>query len=362
MFVAAQEHTCCCDHHDRADENLPFDAVKITYCNGKLHDEEFVKPKGLIVKPLVEAIYDGDVKPYLNKSFDMDKFPFAAMNTAYLEQGLFVVLERGTVLEKPLYIHYHYHRKENTIACIRNVIVCESDTKATLIEHFDGEAETKYFQNIVNEIYLHRNAKLSHITLQKESIKSHHILLNSVEIKEDGQYEALCAQKGAHLSRQESCIKLLQKNAKARADGVYRLFSDTQVCDTTTNIMHLAPQTFSDQSVKGVAQKAGTGVFQGQIHIAKGAEQCEGYQLHRALLLDDKAEIDCKPELEIFADDVKCSHGAASGDLDQEQIFYLTSRGIDENEARNILIEAYLDEIINKIADIKIQNWIRQNF
>lgn len=359
-FNNLPQHGCCKEHCHYDD--LPFEAIKVIYCNGKLHGDDFEKERGLTIKPLVEAIYDGDIKPYLNKSFDEEKFPFAALNTAYLEQGLFIIVERGTVLEKPIFICYHNHGQENNLLCIRNVVVCESATKATVFEYFDGSGQAQYLQNVVNEFYIARDAELDHVVLQKESINAHHIVLNSVEVKENGQYMALCAQNGSYLSRQESYIKLLQKGAKAQVNGVYQLSVDGVVCDTTTNILHLAPQTYSDQLIKGVAKNAGIGVFQGQIHIAKGAEQCEGYQLHRALLLNDKAEIDCKPELEIFADDVKCSHGAASGDLDQDQLFYLVSRGIDEKSARQILIESYLDEVLNKITDSKIKNFVKQNF
>ena len=119
--------------------------------------------------------------------------------------------------------------------------------------------------------------------------------------------------------------------------------------DTTTNIEHLAPQTFSEQLVKGVVNGDARGVFQGKIHIAPDAVQTAGHQLHKALRLPDTAEIDVKPELEIFADDVKCSHGAASGELDEQQLFYMQSRGIGREEAKQILIDAYLEDVRNWI-------------
>ncbi|MBP5352265.1 MAG: Fe-S cluster assembly protein SufD [Alphaproteobacteria bacterium] len=354
------EHHCCehCEQHSA----LPFEALKIEYCNGRLHSEELPPLAGLMIKPLVEAIYDKDVQPYLNKSFDLEQFPFAALNTAYLEQGLFILLERGTTLSKPIYICYHHHDNANCLCHIRNVIVLENSADATIIEHFDAEPNAIYTQNIVNEIFIGNNASLRHLTLQNEALAAHHVLLNSVEVKNNGCYRSFCAQKGARCSRQENFIKLLQEGAEAEVNGIYRLVADKQVCDTTTNIRHLAPHTLSNQLVKGVAEKAGRGVFQGQIHIAPNAQQCEGYQLHRALLLDDNAEIDCKPELEIFADDVKCSHGAASGDLDKEQLFYMQTRGIDEQQAIAILITAYIDEVIQKITDDSLKNWIKQNF
>ena len=129
--------------------------------------------------------------------------------------------------------------------------------------------------------------------------------------------------------------------------------------DTTTDIEHLVANTTSNQLVKGVVGGQAKGVFQGKIRIAPNAVKTEGYQLHKALLLSDEAEIDVKPELEIFADDVKCSHGAACGQLDKDQLFYMLSRGIGEEEAKQLLIDAYLNDVIAKVDDEKIKEWIR---
>ena len=125
----------------------------------------------------------------------------------------------------------------------------------------------------------------------------------------------------------------------------------------TTDVEHLAPHTVSSQLVKGVVGGEAKGVFQGKIHIAPHAVKTEGRQLHKALLLTDTAEVDCKPELEIFADDVKCSHGAASGELDEEQLFYMRSRGIGEDEAKQLLIDAYLEDVLNTLPDTSVKQW-----
>jgi len=154
------------------------------------------------------------------------------------------------------------------------------------------------------------------------------------------------------LCRSESFIRLLGEGAKAQVDGIYRLRRNG-ISDITTNIRHLASHTCSTQLVKGVIDGKSRGVFQGQIHIAPHAVQTDGRQLHRALLLSDTAEVDCKPELEIFADDVKCSHGAVCGDLDKEQLFYMQSRGIPLEIARQILIDAYFAEAWERNTEFK---------
>ncbi|MBQ8672088.1 MAG: Fe-S cluster assembly protein SufD [Alphaproteobacteria bacterium] len=355
------KHECDghCHCHNKSD--LPFEAYEIRFCNGKTEGEEIDLPNGVNVKSLAEAIFDNDIKDFLNKSFDYEDFPFAALNTAYLEQGYVLLIERNTILERPLYLHYHQHDNMNRLCNIRNIIILERGAQATIIEHFDADETAIYFDNVVNEIYLAPESILHHYKWQNEAKNAHHIALNSVQVKANAQYKSLCLQGSCTLARNESYIRLLQDGAKTEIDAIYCL-KQQSVSDITTNIRHLATHTFSNQLVKGVVSDAAKGIFQGQIHIAPNAQQTEGYQLHRALLLSDKGEVDCKPELEIFADDVKCSHGATCGDLDKEQLFYLQSRGIDFEQAQQILIAAYLNEVIEKISDSKIKNWLQREF
>ena len=165
-------------------------------------------------------------------------------------------------------------------------------------------------------------------------------------------------QKGANIARNETRVLLAEEQSRAEVNAAYRM-NGWATLDTTTDVEHLSPCTYSEQLVKGVVGGDARGVFQGKINIAPDCVKTEGRQLHKALLLSDTAEIDVKPELEIFADDVKCSHGAASGELDENMLFYMQSRGIGREEARAILIAAYLDDVINKIADEDVRGWIR---
>ena len=261
----------------------------------------------------------------------------------------------------PIYLHYHQHAGVNRLCNIRNIVVIEKGAKATLIEHFDSESNAQYLDNIVNEIYVGTGAILRHYKWQNEAQKAHHIALNSIQVRADGKYNSFVVHGECALARTESYVRLTQENASAEVNGVYRLMQNG-VSDITTNIRHLAPHTDSDQLVKGVLDGKTKGIFQGQIHIAPDAQQTTGYQLHRALVLSDEAEVDCKPELEIFADDVKCSHGAASGDLDSEQLFYMQARGIPLQEARQILIEAYLNEVFEKAEDSAVAEWMKNSY
>ena len=347
-----------CDGHCHKDEKLPFAAYQIKYCNGKLTHIAHDLPRGVIVYPLYEAIENGEIKPYLNKLFALRDFPFAALNTAFLEEGLLIIITKGTVLDKPLYLHYHQHAGINRWCNIRNILAVEKDAQITLIEHFDAEGGAQYFNNVVNELYVGNNSALHHYKVQNEAAKSYHVALNCVQIKSGGKYNEFVAHSECALARTENYVCLTQEKASAQINGVYDL-RQNGVSDITSNIRHLAPQTSSNQLVKGVLDGSARGVFQGQIHIAPDAQQTTGYQLHRALLLSENAEVDCKPELEIYADDVKCSHGATSGDLDAEQLFYMQSRGIPLEIAKKILVQAYLSEVLNKIEDSAVAKWIK---
>jgi Fe-S cluster assembly protein SufD len=346
------DDNCHCHNHEKSD------SYEIKFCDGKLTSEHFDFADGIVIKPLVEALFDGDVKPYLSKNFEVEKFPFAALNNALLEQGIFLCIERGTILDKPIYLHYHSHGKRNLFCNIRNVIVLENGAQATILEDYDGE-DGEYFNNVVNEIFVGREAHLHHYKKQNEAEKARHITLNAVSIKQEGSYTAFCRHKECTFARTESFIRLLEKGAQVIVNGVYKL-EKNGISDITTNIRHLAEYTTSNQLVKGVLDGNSKGVFQGQIHIAKNSQKTSGNQLHRALLLSNTSTVDCKPELEIFADDVKCSHGATSGDLDKEQLFYMQSRGIELEKAKSILIEAYLNEVYSHIANEEILNWLKK--
>ena len=350
-----EHHHCSCGH-----AILPFDAYEIHFCNGKLKEDCFHLPDGVEVINLLDAAADGELFAHLNKSFEMSNFPFAALNTAYLEQGILLRVARDFCPDKPIALINHTHAENKIFANMRNVIVLENGAKATVVEyyHYSGAEKSEYFNNIVNEIFIGRNALLNHYKVQAEAFKAVHITLNAVAVKAGGKYESFCLQTGANLARQETHILLKEEQAEAEVDAVYKM-NGWATLDTTTDIEHLASYTRSNQLVKGIVGGQAKGVFQGKIHIAPMAEKTEGYQLHRALLLSDTAEIDVKPELEIFADDIKCSHGAACGELDKEQMFYLQSRGISEEDARAILIQAFADEGINKIKDEQIREWIR---
>ncbi|MBE6448795.1 MAG: Fe-S cluster assembly protein SufD [Alphaproteobacteria bacterium] len=342
--------------------DLPFDCYYIRFENGWFCPSQSNLPQGVEVVPLIEVAL---LKPHLQKYFcslaQVDGNPFVALNQAYLQEGVFIKIENNINLQKPLAIINHTTTESaNIFFNLRNIIVVDKDSSATIVEYhtYSGEAKSRYLANIVNEIYLASGAELNHYKVQSEAFKANHISFSVASLKKDSSYNSFCLQKGANIGRNETLVKMHEEGAKTEVNSAY-LMNGWATLDTTTNIEHLAPCTSSHQLIKGVIGGEAKGVFQGKIHIAPHAIKTEGNQLHKALLLTDTAEVDVKPELEIFADDVKCSHGATSGELDAEQLFYMRSRGIGLSEARQILIDAYLDEVITKISNEKIKDWIK---
>jgi Fe-S cluster assembly protein SufD len=229
----------------------------------------------------------------------------------------------------------------------RHIIRVSSGAKLTLLETSLGDGA--YFHNPVTEIDVASGATLTHIRLQNESPAAFHLSTLYARLAEDASYDSFVLNLGARMARTEIHADLVGAGATVHLTAA-QLLSGTQHSDITTIVRHAAPRGTSRQTVKNVLAGRSRGVFQGRIEVAREAQKTDGYQMNRALLLSPDAEIDTKPELEIFADDVKCSHGAAVGELDPEQLFYLRSRGIPDAEARSILIRAFLGESLEAIA------------
>jgi Fe-S cluster assembly protein SufD len=279
-----------------------------------------------------------------------DGQPLLALNTALMRDGLVLRVKRGTSVALPIeVIHVGAPGNEPLAYHPRNLIVLEPGARVTVVEHYVGLGAGQYFANSGTDIRIAEGAQLHHYKIQEEGPDAIHIATTHAELARDALYDAFILTKGARLSRNEISVRLAGPGAECHLNGAYMVRGE-QHCDTTTTIDHLAPQTSCREVFKGVIDDKARAVFQGRITVHPDAQQSNGHQLSKALLLSDRAEIDIKPELEIFADDVKCSHGATVGDLDRDALFYLRARGIPEAAARDILIEAFLAETINNIA------------
>lgn len=284
----------------------------------------------------------------------------AALNTALMADGVVIRLARETRLERPLLLVFLGGDATRALAFHpRNLIVAEAGASATVIElHAPASSslgETLYWSQPVTEIAVGRGASLRHYRCQQESLRAFHLAATTVRVEAEGSYDSFTLAAGGALARNEVTVTLDGPDASCRLDGGY-LARGRQHIDTTTEIIHAQPRTTSREVFKGVLDDQGRAVFQGRIVVAKDAQKADGQQSCRTLLLSDRAEIDTKPELEIHADDVKCSHGATVGEMEPDALFYLRARGIGEAEARRMLIEAFLGEVLDGIAEAPVRD------
>ena len=234
----------------------------------------------------------------------------------------------------------------------RHAIRVAGGARLTLLETCIGSGA--YLHNPVTEVHVGGGGVVTHVRLQDESAKAFHLSTVYVSVADGGTYDSFTLALGGQIARNEVHARLLAPGAIAHLNGV-QLLDGTRHADFTTVVRHEAPNGTSRQTVKNVLAGRSRAVFQGRIEVARAAQKTDGYQMNQALLLSPDAEIDSKPELEIFADDVKCSHGATVGELDAEQLFYLRSRGIPDAEARSMLVRAFLAEAIDVVADATIR-------
>lgn len=309
-------------------------------------------PEGVRIGSLAEALERDPegIAAHLGRIGTAEDQAMLALNTAMMGDGLLLHIARGVTIDLPIEVVFvgaggptplSYHP--------RNLIVLEPNSRATIVEHHAGLGAGVYFANTGTEIQIGEGAALHHYKVQEESPLAFHVATTQAHLERDAVYDSFTLTTGARLSRNEISVRLAGTGADCHLNGAY-LLRGGQHGDTTTVIDHLAERTTCHEVFKGVVDDSARAVFQGRIVVHPGAQKANGHQLSKALLLSDRAEVDTKPELEIYADDVKCSHGATTGDLDHDALFYLRSRGIPEETARHMLIEAFLADTINQIA------------
>lgn len=315
-------------------------------------------PEGLEIVDLGEP---GAVPAWVSRTLGtvaaIDQHPFAALNTAAFAGGVAIRVTRGTTLEAPLLLRVDTDGGEaTTIAHPRVLIVIEDGAAADLVEVHSGARA--YVSNTVVEVTVGAKARLGHYKWQTEGAEAFHLAMTAVRAEIGAIYDNFALSTGARLARNEIRGELAGQHVDYRINGAYLAAGD-QHLDTTTFIDHAVPECHSQEIYKGVLTGRSRGVFQGKILVRPDAQKTDGYQMNRALLLSRDAEIDSKPELEIYADDVKCSHGATVGELDDDQLFYLMARGIERERARALLIGAYLDEAIATIERTPVRDVFR---
>ncbi|MZR30288.1 Fe-S cluster assembly protein SufD [Sneathiella litorea] len=330
----------------------------MTFVNGRFSASESrldKLPDGIKITSLAAELEAGNSA--LLGSDTEDNRAVVALNTAFMEDGFVLTADDMVTMETPLLIRFVTKADATENAHhMRNIIRLGEKACVTLLEEHLGADGHAYFANPVTDITLKKGARLNHYKLQAESNSAFHLANTDCEVPADAVYENFALSTGARLSRNELETRLSGGKSKSILNGAY-LMRGAQHCDTTTVTRHLVPENDSAQIYKGILDDEAQGVFQGKIQIVPDAQQVAGDQLSRALLLSDRASVSVKPELEIHADDVKCSHGASSGELDEDALFYLQSRGIEEKAARKMLIDAFLADVLDEISDEAVRQY-----
>ncbi|WP_294540953.1 Fe-S cluster assembly protein SufD [uncultured Rhodoblastus sp.] len=296
------------------------------------------------------AQQDPAVAAHIGKINPQQDHPIVNLNTALMEEGLVLHVPRDVTMATPLHLRFNWSDVEtqgDDGRHLRLLVVLEEGASATIFESHDGAPS---FATIVSEFRLAANSSLRHIRLENFAAAARQTAVTLAEIGEKATYRGFYLSQGGHFARHEALLKLAGEQSFAEMDGAY-LVADKRHCDNTTVVTHAAPNTASKQTFRGVLAGAGRGVYQGCVQVEQAAQKTDAKQLSRALLLSHRAEIVTKPELEIFADDVKCSHGATAGELDANALFFLRARGIPEAQARALLVEAFLAEALDTIGD-----------
>lgn len=330
--------------------------ARLVFVNGRLRDDLSDLsdlPAGVRFGSIDAALNsDADwVKEQLGKvAGDADE-AMVSLNQAMLDSGFVLHVPKGVVVTRPLEVVYIGGLTDRAVAYFpRNLIVIDEGAQATLVKHHEGRGVGAYFANAVTEITVSNAAIFKHYKVQAESIYATHLTTLYADVARDATYESFALSIGGLLSRSDIKVNLSGQGAHAAINGAY-LMRGKEHCDNTSLVDMSVPNTTCKQVYKGVLDDESRAVFQGKIHVAKDAQKADGRMLSKTLLLSNDAEIDVKPELEIYADDVQCAHGATSGQLDHTALFYLRSRGIPEALARNMLVQSFLGDALEEISD-----------
>lgn len=288
-----------------------------------------------------------------------DENAFVALNTAFVTDGAVILASPRQVQREPIYILYISSAKEETSTHPRTLIIAQRDSEIKVIEHFVTLGESTCFTNSVSEIVLEEGARVEHCKVQEESLKTFHVATIQTHQGRNSNLLSHSISTGGQITRNNINCVLDGERIDCTLNGLY-LGRDNQLVDHHTAIFHNKPNCNSHEYYHGILDGRSQGVFNGKIFVRPEAQKTDAKQTNRNLLLSDDATVDTKPQLEIFADDVKCTHGATIGQLDPESIFYLRARGITLEIARKMLLHAFASEIVDRITIPEIRTRLDQ--
>lgn len=332
----------------------PWQCSHLVFMNGRFVPELGTLrslPPGVIVKSLAQALSEdrAAIEPHLARYADSQGQAFAALNTAFFQDGVYVGVPKGATFEEPIHILFvTTPNGEKAMSHPRNLFVIGEDARLTIVESYAGIGAGVYFTNAVTEVVAGDGAVIDHYKLQRESEEAFHVATLEARLGRGSSFSSHSVSLGGALVRNDVNAVLGAEGADCILNGLYVL-DGRQHVDNHTLIDHARPRGSSRELYKGVLDGASRGVFDGTIVVRPDAQKTDARQVNRNLLLSDEALADSKPTLQIHADDVKCSHAATIGQLQEDAMFYLRSRALSEETARSLLIQAFVSDIVGRI-------------
>ncbi|MBX3253704.1 MAG: Fe-S cluster assembly protein SufD [Chitinophagaceae bacterium] len=344
--------------HKNAGTIPGLDAYEIVLKNGLLNED--INIPGIKITPFRSAVKEPAIRQYLGKHIEVQKNGFAALNTALFENGIVIEAAQNAATDKPIHITHVYNAQEPFFVQPRILIIANRSSRIEIIESIFIKGGQPLFVNTVTECYVAENARVDQYHLQTTPDNAHLVNFTQVEQKADSLYNNfIYTLPGATLVRNNLHLNLDGSNTESHLYGLY-LTGGSQLVDNHTLVNHMKPHCLSNELYKGVLMDQSRAVFNGKIFVQQDAQKTNAFQQNNNMLLSDKAVVDSKPQLEIFADDVKCSHGSTVGSFNNEALFYLKARGIGETAARNLLVNAFAFDVTNKIQIPAVREYVEK--
>lgn len=360
-FLKQSFQVMSCETASAMPAPLPLQASNVQVSAGRVLASSLSLPKGVLVMSLQDALISHAemLQTYLGTSFNHEH-GFEALNTAMLQHGVLIYVPQGVVLSEPLCLR-HDQALSNQAVHLRHLVVLEEDSVAHVVEDYHGDASTCYFTNTLTEVFLAKGASLTHSKIQREGALAYHV--GHVVVKQAAKscFTGHLMSFGGHWSRNDTTVFLEGEGASCRLNGVYTP-TDRQHMDQHTRVVHTVPHCRSDQDYRGLLMGQSRAVFDGRVIVEKQAQHTYANQQNKNVLLSKLAEVDTCPQLLIDADDVKCSHGATVGPLDEEALFYLATRGFKPEHARAYLIQAFVAENLCAMPYPSLVDWLTAFF
>ncbi|MFT3917559.1 MAG: Fe-S cluster assembly protein SufD [Anaeromyxobacteraceae bacterium] len=336
------------------------DGPRLVFVNGRLRPDLSSTaglPAGALATTLADALKQAPekVKPHLGRLALADGHAFVAANTALFDDGAFVYLPPGVKSGAIALVHVTAPEAAPVASFPRTLVVAGAGAEAAVEELFLGAGAAAYLTGAVTELMLGEGAKVEHLRLQVEAPGAFHVGVVAAEQAAGASLSAHAFSLGGRLSRSELRTRLAGEGAAVAANGLY-MADGAQLVDNFSWVEHAVPRCTTAETYKGILDGKARGVFSGRIVVQPNAQKTQAYQMNSNLLLSDDAVVDTKPQLEIFADDVKCGHGGTVGQLDEAALFYLRSRGLGEAEAQALLVWAFASEMVGKISDARLRH------